>query len=147
MSKLYFSSIACSFLLLACSTSGPETKLIVKGDKVYGGSVSYHASEKSDQIFPMSVISMYDQRTIAPVFETLLSYDEDDQKLVSNLIEAYSFSDDNTYLDLKIRQGVYFHEDPCFDGQNRSLLASDVKFTLDFACSRHFLNEQGQLLT
>lgn len=147
MPKLYFSFTVCFFLLLACSSSESEIQLIAKGGPIYGGSVAYHASEKSDQIFPMSVISMYDQRTIAPVFETLLSYDEDDQKLVSNLIEAYSFSDDNTYLDLKIRQGVYFHEDPCFDGQNRSLLASDVKFTLDFACSRHFLNEQGQLLT
>lgn len=147
MSKLYFSLLTCLLVLLACSTSEQETDLIAKGGRVYGGTVSYFASEKSDQIFPMSVVSMYDQRAVAPIFETLLSYDEDDQKLISNLIEAYSFSDDNAYLDLKIRQGVYFHEDPCFLEQNRRLIASDVKFTLDFACSRHALNEQGQLLT
>ena len=147
MSKLYFSLTVCLFLLVACSSSESEIQLIAKGGPIYGGSVSYYASEKSDHIFPMSVVSMYDQRAVAPVYETLLSYDEDNQSLVSNLIEAYSFSADNAYLDLKIRQGVYFHEDPCFVDQNRRLLASDVKFTLDFACSRHVLNEQGQLLT
>ena len=126
MSKLYFSLIAFFFLLLACSTSESEIELIAKGGPVYGGSVSYYASEESDYIFPMSVISMYDQRAVAPIFETLLSYDEDEQKLVSNLIEAYSFSDDNAYLDLKIRKDVYFHDDPCFINQNRRLLASDV---------------------
>ena len=147
MSKLYFSFTVCFFLLLACSSSESEIQLIAKGGPIYGGSVAYHASEKSDLIFPMSVVSMYEQRAVAPVYETLLSYDEDNQSLVSNLIEAYSFSADNAYLDLKIRQGVYFHEDPCFLDQNRRLVASDVKFTLDFACSRHVLNEQGQLLT
>ena len=147
MSKLYFSLTVCLFLLVACSSSESEIQLIAKGGPIYGGSVSYYASEKSDHIFPMSVVSMYDQRAVAPVYETLLSYDEDNQSLVSNLIEAYSFSADNAYLDLKIRQGVYFHEDPCFVDQNRRLVASDVKFTLDFACSRHVLNEQGQLLT
>ncbi len=147
MSKLYFSLTVCFFLLLACSSSESEVQLIAKGGPIYGGSVSYYASEKSDYIFPMSVVSMYDQRAVAPVYETLLSYDEENQSVVSNLIEAYSFSADNAYLDLKIRQGVYFHEDPCFVDQNRRLVASDVKFTLDFACSRHVLNEQGQLLT
>ncbi len=147
MSKLYFSLTVCFFLLLACSSSESEVKLVAKGGPIYGGSVSYHASEKSDYIFPMSVVSMYDQRVVAPVYETLLSYDEDNQILVSNLIEAYSFSADNAYLDLEIRQGVYFHDDPCFVNQNRRLVASDVKFTLDFACSGHALNEQGQLLT
>ena len=147
MLKFYFSFTVCFFLLVACSSSESEIQLIAKGGPIYGGSVSYYASEKSEHIFPMSVVSMYDQRAVAPVYETLLSYDEDNQTLVSNLIEAYSFSVDNAYLDLKIRPGVYFHEDPCFVDQNRRLVASDVKFTLDFACSRHELNEQGQLLT
>tara|TARA_B100001287_G_scaffold215240_1_gene184098 strand:- start:1258 stop:2943 length:1686 start_codon:yes stop_codon:yes gene_type:complete len=146
MLKLYF-SLFLSFLLLACSSSDSEMQLIAKGGPIYGGSVSYYASEKSDQIFPMSVVSMYDQRAVAPVYETLLSYDEENQRILSNLIEAYSFSADNAYLDLKIRQGISFHDDPCFANQDRNLVASDVKFTLDFACSRHELNAQGQLLT
>ena len=147
MSKIYYSFSVFFLLIVSCSTSDHKDKLIAEGGRIYGGTASYYASEKSDHIFPMSVISMYDQRVTAPIFETLLSYDEDAQKLVSNLIETYSFSDDNAYLNLKIRQGVYFHADSCFMGQSRKLLASDVKFTLDFACSRHALNEQAQLLT
>ena len=146
MLKFYFSFTVCFFLLVACSSSESEIQLIAKGGPIYGGSVSYYASEKSEHIFPMSVVSMYDQRAVAPVYETLLSYDEDNQTLVSNLIEAYSFSVDNAYLDLKIRSVFIFTKTLAGD-QNRRLVASDVKFTLDFACSRHELNEQGQLLT
>ena len=79
MLKFYFSFTVCFFLLVACSSSESEIQLIAKGGPIYGGSVSYYASEKSDYIFPMSVVSMYDQRAVAPVYETLLSYDEENQ--------------------------------------------------------------------
>ena len=84
MLKIYYSFSVFFLLIVSCSTSDHQDILIAKGGRIYGGTASYHASEKSDHIFPMSVISMYDQRVTAPIFETLLSYDEDAQKLVSN---------------------------------------------------------------
>lgn len=148
MSRLSFNLMVFLFFILsACTTPEEETKLIAKGGRVYGGNVAYYASEKSGPIFPMAGVSMYDQRASAPVFETLLAYNEEDQKLVSNLIKDYAFSTDNSYVDLKIRNGVYFHPDPCFNNGFGRLTATDVKFTIDFACSSHHLNRQGHLLT
>ena len=147
MSRLYFNLAASLFLILsACSSPEVEKKLVAKGGRIYGGNVAYYASERSGLIFPMAGVSMYDQRASAPIFETLLAYNEEDQKLVSNLIKDYEFSADNSYVDLKIRKGVSFHKDPCFNNKFGPLTASDVKFTIDFACSSHELNRQGHLL-
>jgi peptide/nickel transport system substrate-binding protein len=95
----------------------------------------------------MAAVSMYDQRAAAPVFETLLAFNEEDQSLISNIITSYGFSADNSYVDLNIRNGIYFHKDSCFENKSRRLTSRDVKFTLDFACSSNALNKQGQLLT
>jgi len=148
MSK-FFSYIAVFsfFFICACSSTETQEKSIAKAGRVYGGNVSYYARERTDNLFPMSARSMYDQRAVAPVFETLLSFNEEDQSLVSNLISSYRFSAENSYVDLKIRGGVSFHNDACFVNKTRKLTARDVKFTLDFSCSSHALNKQGLLLT
>ena len=52
----------------------PQTK-IAKGGKVYGGEISFYTIEQVNTFFPLSSISMYNQRAISPVFETLLKYD------------------------------------------------------------------------
>lgn len=148
MLKHYFNFAAFIILLIsACTSSEAPEKLIAKGGRIYGGNVSYFARERTDFIFPMAAVSMYDQRAVAPVFETLLAFNEEDQSLISNIITSYSFSADNSYVDLNMRNGIYFHKDSCFENKSRRLTSRDVKFTLDFACSSNALNKQGQLLT
>ncbi len=121
-------------------------KRIARGGKVYGGSISYESPESVDHFFPLSATSMYEQRAISPIFETLITYDEELKSLSGNLISSYTISGDMKTIDLIVKKGVYFHEDPCFRGKREFLTASDVKFTLDYACSRHELNKQSQLL-
>ena len=148
MYKHYFHLAAFVILCIsACTSSETAEKLIAKGGRIYGGNVSYFARERTDNIFPMAAVSMYDQRAAAPIFETLLAFNEEDQSLISNIISSYRFSADNSYVDLNIRNGIYFHEDSCFKNKSRRLTSSDVKFTLDFACSSNAFNKQGQLLT
>ena len=148
MFKHYFHLAAFVILFIsACTSSETAEKLIAKGGRIYGGNVSYFARERTDNIFPMAAVSMYDQRAAAPIFETLLAFNEEDQSLISNIISSYRFSADNSYVDLNIRNEIYFHEDSCFENKSRRLTSSDVKFTLDFACSSNALNKQGQLLT
>ena len=147
MLKLFSYLAAFSFFFIcACSSTEKEEKRIAKAGRFYGGNVSYFSRERTNNLFPLSAKSMYDQRAVAPVFETLLSFNDEDQSLISNLISSYRFSADNSYVDLKIRAGVNFHKDPCFLNKTRKLTARDIKFTLDFSCSSHALNNQRQLL-
>ena len=146
MSRFLLCVSVSIFLLASCAA--PEKEILkAKAGRVYGGHVAYYAVEKTANLFPASIVSIYDQRNVAPVFECLLSYAEEGQKMLPNLVESYTFSSDNNYLDLNIKQGVQFHEDSCYQGLSRVLSASDIKFTLDFACSSHPLNNQEQLLT
>mgnify|MGYP006102351803 CR=1 FL=1 len=132
--------------LYSCLSEAPIVKKIAKGEKVYGGEVSYESPEIVNQFFPLSCISMYEQRAISPVFETLIQYNEETKSLSGNLISSFTVSKDLKTIDLIVQKGVYFHNDPCFKGKKEELSAEDIKFTLDFACTPHKLNQQSQLL-
>ena len=123
----------------------PQTK-IAKGGKVYGGEISFYTIEQVNTFFPLSSISMYNQRAISPVFETLLKYNEESKSLSGNLFSTFLVSEDKKTIDFTVRKGIYFHEDPCFDGKREQLTAHDIKFSLDLACSPHKLNKHSNLL-
>lgn len=146
MQKSFFYLFLLSIVFFACSTEAVPVKKTAKGGKVYGGAVTYESPEIVDQFFPLSCLSMYEQRAISPIFETLIKYNEETKELSGNLISSYTISKDLKTIDLIIKRGVYFHKDPCFKGKNEELTAEDVKFTLDFACASHKLNKQSQLL-
>ena len=143
--------IIASLILSSCSEEqhvekkNPKSKT-AKGGKVYGGEISYYTLEKVNTFFPLSSISMYNQRAISPVFETLLKYNEESKSLSGNLFSTFLVSDDKTTIDFTVRKGVYFHDDLCFKGKREQLTAKDIKFSLDFACSPHKLNQHSHLL-
>ena len=89
---------------------------------------------------------MYEQRAISPIFETLIQFNEETNELSGNLISSYTISKDLKTIDLNVNKGIYFHDDICFGETAEELTATDVKFTLDFACTPHKLNEQSELL-
>ena len=143
----FYFLLLCGCLFLSCSDQTDDVKIEAKGGKVYGGTISYESLELVDHFFPLTATSMYEQRAISPIFETLIEYNEGSKTLSGNLISSYAVSSDMKTIDLDVRKGIYFHEDPCFKGRKEALTASDVKFTLDFACSAHKLNKQSHLLT
>ena len=49
-------------LLFGCSLEEASTKKVAKGGKVYGGTIVYESPEIVDQYFPLSCLSMYEQR-------------------------------------------------------------------------------------
>lgn len=146
MQKSFFYLFLLPIVFFACSTEEVPRKKIAKGGKVYGGTVTYESPEIVHQFFPLSCLSMYEQRAISPIFETLIKYNEETKELSGNLISSYTISKDLKTIDLILKRGVFFHKDPCFKGKEEELTAEDVKFTLDFACTPLGLNQQSQLL-
>lgn len=144
--------IVCYFILLSfviiygCSEDKPTARKNAKGEKRYGGVITYESPEMVHQFFPLSCLSMYEQRAISPIFETLIQFNEETNELSGNLISSYTISKDLKTIDLNVNKGIYFHDDICFGGTAEELTATDVKFTLDFACTPHKLNQQSELL-
>ena len=118
---------------------------VALGNKVYGGVFTYYSSEKQNCYFPLSSNSINEQRVLSQIFEPLLIIDAKN-KIIGNLAENFTVSQDYKTIQLKIRSAVYFHADPCFGGSTNKMTVEDVKFSLEFACSASPLNKLGHLL-
>jgi len=137
-----------SALLYIISSCGPEEKpkLVAIGGKMYGGEFKFMSSEKVDNLFPISSVDIYSQRLNSQIYESLLKLDIETMKVVPSVAESYKVSDDAKTFTFKLRKGVYFHEDDCFNGKAREVTAEDVKFTLEVACSGLKINKMSYLL-
>ena len=118
---------------------------VALGNKVYGGVFTYYSSEKQNCYFPLSSNSINEQRVLSQIFEPLLIIDAKN-KIIGNLAENFTVSQDYKTIQLKIRSAVYFHADPCFVGSTNKMTVEDVKFSLEFACSASPLNKLSHFL-
>ena len=67
-------------------------------------------------------------------------------EVIPGIAANYKISKDGKKYTFSIRKGLKFHSDDCFNGKPRELTAEDVKFSLDFSCSSHPLNESVYIL-
>jgi oligopeptide transport system substrate-binding protein len=139
--------ILFSFIISSCGGGADDTKkLKAVGGKIYGGEFSFMSTEKIESLFPVSVSDVYSHRIISQVFESLLKIDVATMKVIPNIAESFTVSEDARIFTFKIRKGVMFHDDACFGGKGREVNAEDVKFSLDMACSGLALNTISYLL-
>ena len=148
MRRIIFFGTLLSFLFhTACSDSNDISNLKAKGNAKYGGVFRFMSAEKITTLLPLSSSSIYNQRVGSQIFETLLKVDPVSNEIVPSVAESFIVNEDATKFTFKIRKGVFFHDDACFEGdKGRELTAHDVKNTLEFACSKTVDNEIYWLL-
>lgn len=133
------------FLLNGCSSEEKTNKKAV-GGKYYGGDFKFMSSERVNNLFPVSSVDIYSQRLKAQIYESLVKLDVSSMKIVPSIAESFEMSEDGKTYTFKIRKGVRFHEDECFNGKPREVTAKDVKYALEFACSGLDFNKMSYLL-
>ncbi len=137
-----FTTVLSLFFITACSDKSDISNLKAKGNVKYGGTFRFMSAEQITTLLPISSSSIYNQRVGSQIFETLLKVDPTTNEIVPGIAESFSMNQDATKFTFKIRKGVFFHDDDCFeDGKGRELTANDVKNTLEFACSKAVENE------
>jgi peptide/nickel transport system substrate-binding protein len=141
-------ALAGCLLLLFSSCGNPEKKKSVNviGGKLYGGECKFMSSEKVQNFFPVSSVDIYAKRLNAQLFEPLLKLNITTMEVEPSLATSYTISDDAMRYTFRIREGVFFHDDACFQGKPRKVTAKDVKYSLEFACSGLPLNKMSYLL-
>jgi len=117
-----------------------------KGPVHYGDTLNFVSSVPIEYLFPLAATDIYAHRVSSQIFETLFIQDLKKDTVLPNLAKTYRFSKDRKKIIIGLRDDVFFHEDICFKGASNKLTAYDVKFTLDFACSHHPLNNSGSAL-
>lgn len=142
-----FPLVLFSLLILASCGGGEEAvQKEAIGGKMYGGEFKFMSTEKVSSLFPVSTVDIYSQRLNSQLFEPLLKIDIATMDVVPAIAESYTVSDDAKKFTFKIRKGVKFHEDDCFADGTREVTATDVKYTLEMACSGLKTNQMSYLL-
>lgn len=99
-----------------------------------GESVSYSQTDRIRGLDPASAGEVSSSLAIARIYEGLLQYDylARPYKVVPLLAEAMpEFSADGLSYTFKVRQGIYFQDDPCFPGgKGRELVAEDFVYSI-----------------
>ena len=138
--------IGLFFITFACSDDSTE-KLVASGGAAYGGDLRLMSSEKITNLFPLSSEDVYEQRINNQIFESLLKIDQTGTHVIPSLAENFTISPDAKTYTFKIRKGVFFHNDDCFtDEIGREIVATDIEFCMQFACSGLPENKIGNLL-
>ena len=117
-----FRSIALAFagLLFAAGTTLAEQKVL---------RVAYLIAETNFD--PAFTSDLYSNNIIEEIFESPLTYDflARPAKLKPQTLEAMpEITDGGRTYTLKIRKGIYFTDDPAFEGKRRELTAADYDF-------------------
>lgn len=143
--KLLFLSLGLS-LLLSCKSES-EDSILAKGGVRYGGDFRFMSREKVSELFPLKITDVYANRIASQIYEGLLRIDGGSTQVVPCLAESFEVTDESKLFTFKLRQGVYFQDNACFeDGKGREVKASDFKYSLEFSCSNHELNKLSWLL-
>lgn len=139
---VYF--LSCLFFLFACASRNERRP--AKGGRAYGGILHFGMSEPVSDLFPLSSNDYYSERIYSQIFEPLLTLDAKSLKVIPCLATSYSVSPDAKKFKFNIRKGVFFHPDVCFGENERELTATDVKFSLEMACSGLKMNTVSRVL-
>jgi peptide/nickel transport system substrate-binding protein len=147
--SLLFTLIVTLFIFNSCTEDTDSTKdKIAIGGKYYGGVFKFMSSEKITTLLPISITDVYSSRIVSQIYEPLLKLNISTLEVEGCLAESFSFSNDAKKFTLKLRKGVFFHDDECFEnGKGREVSAEDVKFSLELACSGLLANENKIVLT
>ena len=134
------------YLFASCAQKPASESRSALGGKAYGGTFKFMSLEKVNYLFPIHSMDIYSQRINTQIYESLFKESPDDQSVVPHLIESYKKSSNGLLLTFKLKKSIFFHEDPCFKDEKRELNANDIKFVLQFACSKSALNHLSHLL-
>ncbi|GAB4375258.1 MAG: ABC transporter substrate-binding protein [Salibacteraceae bacterium] len=140
--------LSFSVTIFGCNTGQQEEVRIANGGIEYGHVFRINEVEDVRSLFPLEITEATGHRLANQVYEGLVKYDQKDLSVQPSLAESWEVNDDATVWTFNIRQGVYFHDDTCFDnGKGRMLSAHDVAWCLRMMCKADPLNQMSWLVT
>jgi len=149
------SRLACLLMVLAmaaaCQSSNenqaPQNLKAGQGGRYYGGIFRLSEPEYIKTLFPHGITDVYSYRVASQVYEGLFTFNPYDLNVVPNLVQDYTLDSTRRIYTMQLKQGVFFHDDPCFDqGRGRQLTAQDVAHSLTALCKPSTMNRNHGLL-
>ena len=125
------------------NTQQPDQVQGVQGGVTYGGVFKLNEVEDFRHLYPHTVTDAVSWRIVSQVYEGLVKLDQSKiDNLLPGLAEKWEVNDNATKFTFYLRQGVTFHDDPCFtDGKGRAFTAEDVKYCFTKLCEYNADNQ------
>jgi peptide/nickel transport system substrate-binding protein len=138
--------VVLSFVTLLWSCGSDKNKAgekrIAKGPVSYGGVLKMNEVEDFKNLFPLSIIEQQSLSIASQVYQGLVKFSQADLTILPSLAESWAVNENSTIFTFKIRKGIKFHNDPCFEGnEGRELTAKDVKYCFDKICESNTMNQ------
>ena len=112
------------------------------GDRYYGGVFRINESEYIKNLFPHNITDAYSYRVASQVYEGLFKFNAETLEVEKSLAEDYTIDESGTIYTIKLKKGVYFHDNPCFTGgKGREMKASDVAYCFTRLCTKNLNNQ------
>ncbi len=133
MKKVFLSfSVLAVVFFTACGEDkkNKDEQNDVKNNVNVSNCLDFAVGEKYGSLDPINVTDVTSFHITSQIFESLLKFNEKNLELEPLIAESWEVADDNLTHTFKIKKGVFFHDDTCFDkGKGRELKASDVVYT------------------
>lgn len=93
-------------------------------------------------LFPPAITDAFSYRVANQIYEGLFKFKPDNLSVIQGLAESYTLDESGTVYTIRLRDDVYFHDDPCFSsGRGRKLIAEDVAFCYTQICTQSASNQ------
>ena len=124
----FLAGLVAAGLLMAATGCGRAAASAVRSDTIYQASTRFRGY---DPAFAGDAATI---NAVAKVYESLYQYDywSEEFRIVPLLADGMpEVSEDGLTWKIRIRQGIYFSDDPCFpDGRGREVTADDFVYSL-----------------
>lgn len=129
-----FAAVAALFaVFLPDAPDGPRYQGAGHETPQRGGTFVFHHESDLRGLDPQVAYDEISNMAVKLLYEGLIDYDRDTMELIPRLAEAVPepSADGRTYR-FRLRRGVRFQDDPCFEGgRGRELTAHDVRWSLE----------------
>lgn len=132
----YSTLILTIILLVSCSETEKPALRIGKGNINVGGVFKVNEVMDIRSLHPLAITEVAGYRVASQVYEGLVKFDQSTLDPIPGLAESWESNESATEWTFRLRQGVMFHDDPCFEtGKGREVKAEDVKFCFEQLCT------------
>ena len=131
-----FSFVITGIILSSCnSTSNIEIKPNT------GGTFSYCSANRLQHFHPTLISDESTKLVANQIFEGLVKLNHETLETEPSIAGEVSFDQKKFIYTFKIKEGVYFHDNPCFkNGKGRKLNADDIIYTFKNLCTKQLVN-------
>jgi oligopeptide transport system substrate-binding protein len=124
--------ISFTLLILLCFSCKEKNIQTNSNNINTGGELKTVLVDPVETLDPIKIIYSSDWKTSFLIFEGLVTAGKNIQTVKPLLAESWEILEGGTRIIFKLKEGVKFHDDPCFkNGIGRTLAADDIIYTFE----------------